>query len=100
MAAAQRIFDLLDTEPRVVEAAKPVEIKSFENEIVFDKVGFEYNTGEAVLKEISFRVKKGQIVAVVDASGRDKSTLVDLFCRFHDAPQQRDIVSRHIAHSE
>ncbi len=84
MAAAQRIFDLLDTEPKVVEAAKPVQIKSFENEIVFDKVEFEYNDREPVLKDICFKVKKGQIVALVGASGSGKSTLVDLLCRFHD----------------
>lgn len=84
MAAAQRIFDLLDTEPKVVEAAKPVQIKSFENEIVFNKVEFEYNDREPVLKDISFKVKKGQIVALVGASGSGKSTLVDLLCRFHD----------------
>ncbi len=84
LAAAQRIFELLDTEPKVVEAAKPVQIKSFEREIVFDGVCFEYDSGEPVLHDISFTVTKGQIVALVGASGSGKSTLVDLLCRFHD----------------
>ena len=84
MASAQRIFDLLDTKPRVVETVRPVQIKSFEREIVFDNVGFEYNEGEPVLQDISFTVKKGQIIALVGPSGSGKSTLVDLLCRFDD----------------
>ncbi|MGB5105907.1 MAG: ABC transporter ATP-binding protein, partial [Candidatus Zixiibacteriota bacterium] len=84
MASAQRIFDLLDVQPRVVEPERPIEIASFEREIVFDNVGFEYNEGEPVLQDISFKVKKGQIIALVGPSGSGKSTLVDLLCRFDD----------------
>ena len=84
LAAAQRIFELLDTEPKVVEPAAPVQIRSFQREIVFEKVSFEYNPGEPVLEDINFTVTKGQIIALVGASGSGKSTLVDLLCRFHD----------------
>ncbi len=84
LAAAQRIFELLDTEPKVVESPAAVTIGSFKREITFTNVGFEYNPGEPVLEEINFTVTKGQIIALVGASGSGKSTLVDLLCRFHD----------------
>jgi ATP-binding cassette, subfamily B, bacterial MsbA len=84
LAAAKRIFDLLDTKPQTVEVAHPVELGEFQRDIVFDRVSFRYNTGDIVLDDISFEVKKGQIVAIVGPSGSGKSTLIDLVCRFHD----------------
>jgi subfamily B ATP-binding cassette protein MsbA len=84
LAAAHRIFELLDTQPQVVESAQPLQLTSFKNDIVFDHVSFKYETGDVVLEDITFTVKKGQIVALVGPSGSGKSTLVDLVCRFHD----------------
>lgn len=84
LAAAERIFRLLDTRPDVTETREPKQLKEFRDEIVFDNVSFEYNPGEPVLKDISFRVGRGEIVALVGPSGGGKSTLVDLLCRFHD----------------
>ncbi len=84
LAAARRIFDLIDAPVTVAEAPRPVQIESFKNEVTFERVGFEYNPGERVLEDISFSLKKGQIVALVGPSGSGKSTLIDLLCRFHD----------------
>ena len=87
LAAARRIFDLLDTKAQTVEVAQPVELREFKKEIVFDRVSFKYDTGDIVLDEINFNVKKGQIVAIVGPSGSGKSTLIDMVCRFHDPLQ-------------
>lgn len=84
LAAARRIFELLDTKPQVVESTQPVQLTGFKRDIVFDHVYFKYQTGEVVLEDINFSVKKGEIVALVGPSGSGKSTLVDLVCRFHD----------------
>lgn len=84
LAAAKRIFDLLDTDPGVVEIANPVVLSGFKHEVVYDNVSFEYNPGEIVLEDIYLTVKKGDIVALVGPSGAGKSTLVDLLCRFQD----------------
>ncbi len=84
LAAARRIFDLLDTRPQTVQTAQPIELGEFRKEIVFDHVSFKYDTGDIVLDDITFSVTKGQIVAVVGPSGSGKSTLIDLVCRFHD----------------
>jgi subfamily B ATP-binding cassette protein MsbA len=84
LAAARRIFDLLDTKAQTVEAAQPIHLTEFKNEIVFDRVSFKYDTGDIVLDDINFSVRKGQIVAIVGPSGSGKSTLIDMVCRFHD----------------
>jgi ATP-binding cassette, subfamily B, bacterial MsbA len=84
LAAARRIFDLLDTEPQTVEVKNPVELGAFKKEISFVGVSFKYDTGDTVLHDINFKVAKGQIVAIVGPSGSGKSTLIDLVCRFHD----------------
>jgi subfamily B ATP-binding cassette protein MsbA len=84
MAAAGRIFEVLDTPPRVKDTDKPVELKSFSNSINYRNIVFAYDTGDRVLDEISFEVKKGQIFAVVGPSGAGKSTLFDLLPRFYD----------------
>lgn len=84
LAAAKRIFDLLDVKPTVVERPNPQQIASFEKEILYDNVSFRYDTSDLVLHDVSFTVRKGEIVALVGPSGGGKSTLVDLLCRFHD----------------
>ncbi len=84
LAAGDRIFSLLDTEPDIVEKPDALELKGFEKEIVFDSVSFAYEKGKTVLQDISFRVEKGQILALVGPSGGGKSTLVDLIPRFYE----------------
>ncbi len=84
IAAAKRIFDLIDTPVKVAESPQPVQLKSFARGIRFDNVSFAYNPGEPVLENISLALTKGKIVALVGPSGSGKSTLIDLLCRFHD----------------
>ncbi len=84
LAAGDRIFSLLDTEPDIVEKPDALELKGFAKEIVFDSVSFAYEKGKTVLQDISFRVEKGQILALVGPSGGGKSTLVDLIPRFYE----------------
>lgn len=84
-AAADRVFEILDTEPDIKDPAQPAELKEFSHDISFDHVTFQYDDGnEKVLDDISFTVKKGEIVALVGPSGSGKSTLVDLIPRFFD----------------
>ncbi len=87
LAAAERIFKLMDTKPDVTESPSPRSLPRFQREIVFDGVSFEYNPGEPVLRNVNFTVKCGEIVALVGPSGGGKSTLIDLLCRFHDPKQ-------------
>lgn len=90
MAAAGRIFEVLDEVPRVMEPASPKEMKPFSDRIEFKNIKYAYDTGDRVINDVSFEVKKGQIVALVGPSGAGKSTLFDLLPRFYD-PQSGSI---------
>jgi subfamily B ATP-binding cassette protein MsbA len=84
LAAAKRIFAMLDTRPDIVDAPDAVEIESMKYGLEFKGVSFKYGGTEYVLRDMSFKVKKGQVVALVGPSGAGKSTLVDLIPRFYD----------------
>ena len=103
MASSERIFRLLDApvsiaspaEPHRPEplAAEPVSGRSvpsgprpraIRGMVELDHVGFEYNPGEPVLRDVSFRIEPGQSVAVVGHTGAGKSTLASLLLRFYD----------------
>ena len=85
-AALDRIDEVLNTDEIISDAPDAFEINGFENEIVYDKVSFSYESkGSTIaLKNISFKVKKGNILAIVGPSGAGKSTLIDLLPRFYD----------------
>jgi len=84
-ASAERIFGLLDTPPEIVEDPDPIELDVFNNAIEFEQIYFEYSDAdERVLDEVSFTIKKGEVVALVGPSGSGKSTIADLIPRFFD----------------
>jgi subfamily B ATP-binding cassette protein MsbA len=84
LAAAERIFNILDEPITVMEKSNPVQKNNFDNELKFDNVSFAYQKGERILKNISFNVERGKVLAVVGPSGAGKSTLFDLIPRFYD----------------
>ncbi len=83
-AAAERVFGLLDTETNIVDAPDAVVINEFASDIEFKNASFKYGKSGGILKNINFKIKKGQIIAIVGPSGAGKSTLVDLIPRFYD----------------
>jgi subfamily B ATP-binding cassette protein MsbA len=83
LASAERVFDLLDQPPAELEAPGE-ETARFEREIAFDNVSFRYGKGDLVLSEVSFRMSRGKVVALVGPSGAGKTTAADLLPRFHD----------------
>ncbi|MCE5300065.1 MAG: lipid A export permease/ATP-binding protein MsbA [Spirochaetia bacterium] len=84
LASAERIFAILDVKPDVVESEGAVEVKELVSKIEFDSVSFAYLNGPQVIKDVSFTINKGEVVAVVGPSGAGKSTLADLLARFYD----------------
>ena len=90
MAAAERIFNVMDVEEKIVDKPNAAHIDKFTDRIKYDRVTFSYNDHDPVLKDISFEVKIGEVVAVVGPSGAGKSTLFDLLPRFYD-PQKGSI---------
>lgn len=89
MAAATRIFEVMDSEERITEPAAPKKVDTLSSVLRYENVSFSYNGVEQVLRDISFEVHRGEIVAVVGPSGAGKSTLFDLLPRFYDPQQGR-----------
>jgi ATP-binding cassette, subfamily B, multidrug efflux pump len=84
MAAAERVFDLLDREPDVQDIPGAVEMPLVNGEVSFDQVSFSYRDGTPVLRSVSFTAEPSQTVAVVGPTGAGKTTLVSLIARFYD----------------
>jgi len=83
LSALDRIYDILDAEEVITQSVDSKPVSTFNKELVLENVSFSYDHTE-VLKNISFKIKKGQIVALVGHSGSGKSTLADLLPRFYD----------------
>jgi ABC-type multidrug transport system fused ATPase/permease subunit len=84
IAAAERVFDLLDEPSAVEDAQDAVALQTLEGRIVFDDVSFHYKEEEPVLRGVSFTAEPGQMVAIVGPTGAGKTTMVNLLMRFYD----------------
>ncbi len=85
IAAATRVFEVLDTLPEVREKEGAPDLPPIRGDIAFSHVDFRYgDDGENILKDVDFTVPMGTMVAIVGSSGAGKTTLVDLIPRFYD----------------
>ena len=83
LAAAQRVFDVLEVENEITSKDNAIHKNTFESSIAIKNINFKYED-ENVLKDFSLEVKKGQTVALVGQSGSGKSTIANLLTRFYD----------------
>jgi ATP-binding cassette subfamily B protein len=84
MAASERVFKLLDTQPRVVSKEEARAFPEGPVSIEFDRVWFAYKDEDWVVRDVSFRIDPGETVAAVGHTGAGKTTLTNLLLRFYD----------------
>ncbi len=90
MAAAERLFDLLDTDTAIPEAENPVRLEQFNDTVSFANVNFSYDENEPrILNNISFDLKRGHVIAFVGQTGSGKTTIANLLARFYDPSEGR-----------
>ncbi len=89
LASADKVFQLLDTQPTVTDAPNALALPPIKGEIVFDHVCFGYDPSRNVLDDVSLRIEPGQLVALVGQTGSGKTTMASLVCRFYDVTSGR-----------
>ncbi len=84
LAAAERVFRLLDEEEETPDGREAKVLKEVKGEVLFENVTFGYEENETVINDFSLTVKPGKVVAIVGATGAGKTTLINLLMRFYD----------------
>lgn len=84
LSGAERVFEVMDSEPENPGGSEPFEIENVKGDLNFKGIDFSYVQGEQVLKDFDLWVKSGQKIAIVGATGSGKTTVVNLLTRFYD----------------
>lgn len=84
MNSAQRIFEVVDRKPDVIEDENPVVVERLKGDIEFKNVTFSYESNKTVLKNVSFKVNSGEMIGLVGHSGAGKSTITNIITRLYD----------------
>lgn len=84
VAGADRVFEVLDTEPDIIDSPGAVEITKCKGELEFRNVSFEYIPSVPVLNNVSFKAESGKMLALVGPTGVGKTTVISLIARFYD----------------
>lgn len=92
MAGTERIFEILDEKPTIIDLPDVAALKPFNSHIVYDGITFHYPERPGVLKSLNLKIAAGEIIAVVGPSGSGKTSLANLLLRFYDPQEGRILV--------
>lgn len=94
LSAAERVFEILDTDPEIKDREGVMELPDVKGEVRFDHVSFAYEDApdQMVLKDVSFTIKPGETIALVGPTGAGKTTIVNLISRFYEVTEGRVLV--------
>lgn len=87
LTAAERVFEILDTEPDIRDVAHPVSMPDIKGAVEFTDVSFTYDKAKRVLDDFSLKVEPGEMIGLVGHSGAGKSTIINLLSRFYDTTE-------------
>lgn len=90
-AAAERTFYILDNSDRMMEPENPVRVERLQGAVEFDRVDFSYRGEKWILRDVSLRVRPGQVVALLGGTGSGKTSLMNLIPRFYDVESQSNV---------
>ncbi|HCU72465.1 MAG: ABC transporter ATP-binding protein [Chloroflexi bacterium] len=85
MASSERVFEILDTDETISDKAEAIALPDIAGNVTFENVGFEYEKGRPVLRDVSINADPGDRIALVGATGAGKTTIINLLLRFYDA---------------
>lgn len=94
LAAAERVFAVLDEAPEKADKPGALELKNTKGEVELSHVAFGYEPGKLIFKDLSLHAKPGSLVAIVGPTGAGKTTLINLLMRFYDANSGKVMVDR------
>ena len=92
LAGAERVFEILDSKEEAADLETAIDMKRPNGNVTFENVCFSYNKSIPILKNISFSIKAGEVVALVGETGAGKTTIVNLLTRFYDADSGRILI--------
>lgn len=95
LAAAERVFMVIDHEDEPRDIPDAIDYSNVQGEVQFKHVSFGYVENQIVLKDVNFKAKQGQVIAIVGPTGAGKTTLVNLLMRFYDVNQGQIFLDHH-----